>query len=339
MSVYKIAKILGKSPSAVSLALNGSPKVSEALKQRVAIEAKRISYMPSGKLSELMSHIRAAKDSKNIGCIAVMSLYDNPYPWEGSLHYSRIYQGMIESAEALGFRLEPLWLKAPGMTPERFRGILEARGIRGMLCFGSPRMKEKFPSQLCPFATVTVGLSIDQPMNRVIPNFHNDCILTLDKLHQLGYRRPGIIYGSLDRVIISLSAYLGWCAFNLGKNAAIPPLELEDFTYAKFSLWRKKYRPDVVILAIRDSEIQNFLAMVRTESIRVPDDIGVAVITPTIENDDLSGIRQNQRLMGERALKLLLSRIQSQDFGTPEHPRVEMVDGEWIDGRTICRQR
>ena len=79
--------------------------------------------------------------------------------------------------------------------------------------------------------------------------------------------------------------------------------------------------------------------MVRTESIRVPDDIGVAVITPTIENDDLSGIRQNQRLMGERALKLLLSRIQSQDFGTPEHPRVEMVDGEWIEGRTICPRR
>ena len=338
MSVYKIAKVLGKSPSAVSLALNGSPKVSVALKELVAIEARRISYMPSGKLSELMSQIRAAKESKSLGCFAVMSLYDDPCPWQKSLHYSRIYQGMIKSAEALGFRLEPLWLKAPGMTPDRFKGILEARGIKGMLCFGSPKMKEKFPCPLSHFATVTMGLSIDQPMNRVIPNFHNDCILTLDKLHELGYRRPGIIYGSLDRVIISLSAYLGWCAFTLGRNQTIPPLEIEASSYAKFASWRKRYKPDVLILVIRDSEIQKFLATIKSEGVQIPEDIGVAVITPTIENDGLSGIRQNQALMGDRAVKLLLSRINSQDFGPPEHPRVEMVDGEWIEGASIRRQ-
>ena len=38
-----------------------------------------------------------------------------------------------------------LWLRAPGMTHQRFRGILEARGIEGLLCFGSPDIDQEFP--------------------------------------------------------------------------------------------------------------------------------------------------------------------------------------------------
>jgi hypothetical protein len=50
--------------------------------------------------------------------------------------------------QALGYRLEPFWLREPGMTPRRMRGILDARGIEGLLCFGSREFSDEWPAEL-----------------------------------------------------------------------------------------------------------------------------------------------------------------------------------------------
>ena len=39
--------------------------------------------------------------------------------------------------------------------------------------------------------------------------------------------------------------------------------------------------------------------------------------------------------MGERTVELLVARIANQDFGIPKTPRIEMVEGHWIEGNTI----
>jgi len=39
--------------------------------------------------------------------------------------------------------------------------------------------------------------------------------------------------------------------------------------------------------------------------------------------------------MGERTVELLVARIANQDFGIPKTPRVEMVEGHWVEGQTI----
>ena len=198
MNVRHIAKLTGISASAVSLALRDSPRISAATKQRVRLVAKETGYAPDAKIVDLMRHLRRPRAIRQQACFGVVSFYDSLRPWEKSLHLTRIHEGMSKRARDLGFRLEPLWLRAPGMTYRRFRSILETRSIEGLLCFGSPDFEQEFPAELGHLAVVTLGLSIRTPLHRVTSHFYNDTVAALTKVHQLGYRRPGLVLGAYE---------------------------------------------------------------------------------------------------------------------------------------------
>ena len=142
MSIRRLATSLGLSAAAVSMALRDHPRIAEATRRRVRAAAQKLGYRPNAKVSELMGHIRSSRHPQAEACLGVISYYDSARPWERSVHLSRMYQGMQRRADELGYRLEPFWLRAPRFTPRRLRVILDARGIEGLLCFGSPRIDE-----------------------------------------------------------------------------------------------------------------------------------------------------------------------------------------------------
>ena len=192
MNLRHLAKVADLSPSAVSLALRDSPKISAATKKRVRRLAEKMGYQPDARVVAMMSHLRKPRAVRQQACFGVISFYDQPHAWEGSRHLTRIYEGMTRRAVELGYRLEPLWVREPGMTYARVRDILDARGIEGLLCFGSPDFEQEFPPELGRCAVVTVGLSIRPPMHRVTSHFYNDTLAALARVHRLGYRRPGL---------------------------------------------------------------------------------------------------------------------------------------------------
>lgn len=338
MSVRQIARLANLSPAAVSMALANSPKISAATRRRVQELAVRTGYRPNVKIAELMSHVRLSRTPRDEGCFGVVSLYDSARPWESSLHLQRIYEGMRGRAEAIGYRLEPLWLRAPDMTPRRFRTILDARGIEGLLCFGSPQIDAELPTELDHYAIVTQGMSIRTPLHRVITHAFSDTWRALDRLGALGYRRPGIVLGRHEDERgghIRPSAYLGWCDYVLGTHESIPVLRLERAAKAPLLEWLARYRPDVMIVADRYDVLREFTATLQTNGIRVPEDLGVAAISQFLEGTALSGMQENQNLMGAWAVEMLLARIMNQDLGIPDHPRIEMVESQWIEGRSL----
>lgn len=338
MSVRQIARIAKLSPAAVSNALLNKGKVSAATRRRVQEIARRMGYRPNAKIAELMSHVRLSGTPKTESCLGVVSLYDSPRPWEGSLHLQRIYQGMQRRAEALGYRLEPLWLRAPGMKPKRFRSILDARGIEGLLCFGSPEINAELPAELDHYAIVTQGMSIRTPLHRVITHAFNDTWRTLDRLYQRGYRRPGLVLGRYEDergAHIRPSAYFGWCDHVLGAHHSVPVLQLERMDGPPLVDWLAHHRPDVVILADRYSVLPEFVPLLRSNGIRVPEDIGVAAISQVLEGTSLSGMQEHQSLMGAWAVELVIARIMNHDLGIPQHPRIEMVESQWIEGASL----
>ena len=136
MNVRHIAKLAGVSASAVSLALRDSPRISAATKEKVWRVAKETGYSPDAKIVDLMRHLRKPRAVRQQACFGVISFYDTLRPWLRSPHLARIHEGMLRRAAELGYRLEPLWLRAPGMTYRRFRSIIDARNIE---CSGGPR--------------------------------------------------------------------------------------------------------------------------------------------------------------------------------------------------------
>ena len=338
MNVRHIAKLAGVSASAVSLALRDSPRISAATKQRVRRIAKEAGYAPDAKIVDLMRHLRRPRAIRQQACFGVISFYDSLRPWEKSLHLTRIHEGMTRRARELGFRLEPLWLRAPGMTYRRFRSILEARSIEGLLCFGSPDFEQEFPDELAQLAVVTLGLSIRTPLHRVTSHFYNDTLAALKKVYQLGYRRPGLVLGAYEETRSAhthSAAYLGWCEHVLGPGRSLPVLRMVAVEKDRLLPWLEEQRPDVLIFVHLPEMLGPLRAVLRDKPLRVPKQLGVAVLSHRVEDAGFSGIQQNQHLMGAWAVELLAARITNRDLGVPANPRIEMVEGEWVQGDSL----
>lgn len=338
MNLRHLARLADLSPSAVSLALRDSPKISAVTKKRVRKLAEKVGYRVDAKVVAMMSHIRKPHAVRQAACFGVISFYEQPRPWENSRHLAKIFHGMTKRADELGYRLEPIWLREPGMTYRRVRDILATRGIEGLLCFGSPDFAQEFPAELSHCATVTVGLSIRTPQHRVTSHFYNDTVNALNRVHRLGYRRPGLILGTYEEARSALAhsaAYLGWCENHLGPRGALPVLRLPVVEKKSVLEWLATNTPDVILFVNLPETIPQFRAILGAQRRRVPRELGVAVLSHLVEGTGFSGLQQNQRLMGAWAVELLAARIANRDLGIPANPRVEMVESEWIDGGSL----
>jgi LacI family transcriptional regulator len=338
MSMRRIAELAGVSKSTVSLVLADSPVIPAATRRRVLKFARQLGYRRNAKISELMSQLRLSRDSNREACFGVISFYKELRPWEASEHLKRIYEAMQTRAGVLGYRLEPLWLHAPGMNRRRFREILDARGIEGLLCFGSPHFDEEFPPEFNHHAVVTVGLSIKTPLHRVINHAYSDTWRVLQNVYARGYRRPGLVlshYEDERSGHACSSAYLGWCECMLGNPVGIPVLRLSQIESETLMRWFNQYSPDVVVLVHFHGAVQELTAMLRKSGVRIPGDVGVAAISQLLDGSKLSGMQENQRLMGAWAVELLVARIINRDLGIPVHPRIEMVQSEWMEGASL----
>lgn len=338
MNLRQLASLAKLSPSAVSLALRGSTKVSQATRDRVQRLAKEHGYAVDARVASIMRELRRPSQDRAKGCFGVMSLYDDATPWKQSLHLQRIYTSMEARAHQIGYRLEPVWLRAPGMTRRRFRGILDTRGIQGLLCFGSPRLDDEFPEELDHYAIVTVGLSIRTPLHRVTSHFYNDTITALDRLRSLGYQRPGLVIGRYEDIRTShihVAAYLGWCDRNLGPGSALPVLDVDKIEEDRLMAWLRTEQPDALVFVHLYDRVVDLRKILEENKVRVPGDVGVAVLSHVLEGTGLSGMQQNQRLMGAWSVELLAARIANNDIGFPAAPRIEMVESTWVHGGTL----
>lgn len=338
MNVRQIAKLAGVSPSAVSLALRGSPRISAPTRERIVRLAKQSGYAPDARIVELMRHLRKPRAVRQQASFGVISFYDTLRAWERSQHLARIYEGMDRRARELGYRLEPLWLRAPGMTYRRFSGILDARGIDGLLCFGSPEFEQEFPTELSRYAVVVQGLSIHTPMHRVTSHFYNDTIHALNRALAMGYRRPGLVLGTYEDTRSAhahSAAYLGWCEHTISAGSALPILRMNEVEEPALAEWYARQRPDVIVFVHLPDMIPRFRAALKSLQIKVPKRLGVVVLSHRVEGTGFTGLQQNQMLMGAWAVELLAARIANRDFGIPANPRTEMVESEWINGKSL----
>lgn len=340
MSVRSLARQLGVSATAVSLALKGSSRVSSSLRERVRRAARSAGHVPNARLTELMYELRHSVRPAYRATLGVISLFPEEKPWQERPawgHLGVFDAGARASAESHGYKLENFWLKRPGMTPARLRAILETRGIKGIICLGSLDPEETFPPALRRFAVVTQGASIPDRMHRVMSHFAADARTLFGELHRRGYRRPGlVILASGDRRTDHL--YTATFLSHQERIFAPPPvpiLRAETWDAREFTTWFSRHQPDVIVLhqyAPYLDAVEGFLAVRR---LRIPRDIGIALLDLNPTPARYSGIGQDPARMGATAAELLLGRLLLRDFAFPAHPKVELVTGSWNEGKTL----
>lgn len=344
MSVRALARQLGLSPTAVSLALRGSPRISAAVRARVERAARAAGHVPNARLSELMREVRRSAKPQYRETLGAMWLFPEEEPWRERplyAHLGLLLRGARARAEAHGYRLENFWLKEPGMTPRRLAQILAARGIRGLFCLGSLDPEERFPAALRGLAVVTQGVSVPDRMHRVMSHFTADARKLWSELHRRGYRRAGLgILVSGDRRTDHLySATFLSEQERAGTVPPVPVLRAEAWDETEFARWFDAHRPDAIVLHQYGDYVRGVESFLARRRLRVPRDIGLALLDKMEDRERHAGICQDPVRIGAMAAELLLGRLLLNDLSTPQDPKVLLVGGAWNEGRTLRRPR
>ncbi|MFO1447314.1 MAG: LacI family DNA-binding transcriptional regulator [Opitutaceae bacterium] len=331
-----IAEQANVSRMTVSLALRDDPSLSEATRVRIRELAKKLGYRPDPDVARLMERIREKRTRHLPNLIAYLTAYEKPWGWKNEPTQRLYFEGAQRRALECGYELSEFWLREPGMTDKRLSDIIRNRGIDGALVAPLPHPEPLFQHfRWSHVAAVELGYSLRQPaLHRSCNHQFQSMLLLMEKLMELGYRRPGLAVAADqdDRVNHHWRAafFTGQSLWWPGREAA--PLLARDWKLETFRGWILDQRPDVVITVGEEAA-----AWLRELDIRVPGDIGMANVDLRPHMTGTTGIDQNSEMVGAAAVDHLLSLLHHNERGIPSVPRIIMVEGRWVAGKTTRR--
>ena len=329
-----IAKALGVSQVAVSLALRGDLSISTTLRKRVRATAKRLGYRPNPYVSALMASIRADRKLSEQGVIAVVVDMYRRVDWLRHESYRVYYEGVVRRCAELGFKPECFFLQEAGITASRVDRILRTRGIRGIILAPPYLGNRRLPIRWERYACVGTGYAWEeQQFDRVAHDHDQNVVLAFQKLAELGYARIGMCIPAFfanGRGARWLDGFLT-CQHRLPRERRIPLFvgSKEEGSFLPFRRWRARWQPDA-LLTLYGHEIE----WLESIGMRVPADIGLAcVIRPP--GSTLAGVNDRYDEIGAATVELVASKIAFNQYGIPPRPRLILIEGHWMAGTSL----
>jgi LacI family transcriptional regulator len=133
-----VAEAAGVHNTTVSLALRNNPSLPAKTRERIQAIAAALGYRPDPALRALASYRRGISGPRQVETLAFVTATDTRHGWRDDALLRTYFEGASARAEELGFRLEPFWLREPGLTPLRLSRILDHRGIHAVLLATHP---------------------------------------------------------------------------------------------------------------------------------------------------------------------------------------------------------
>lgn len=329
-----IARALGVTQATVSLALGNHPRISSHVREHVRAMAERLGYEPDPYLTGLSAH---KKQRRQAGFHATLAWITN-WPkggrdWRKISTYVHYHDGAAIRAAELGYRLEHHDLAEPGMTPRRLEQILRAKNIPGLLIAPQPHSGATLDLRLDRFSVVTFGYSLASPRLHMVTNHHfRSTEAIFHTLLSRGYRRPGLVVdedNDLRSGCIPSSAFLH-AQQSLPRERRVPALIERELTPDRFLRWYRRYKPDAIV-ALWDVVYPWLI----DAGVRVPEETALALRSVREPDGRFAGMWENPRLIGARAVELLIDLVHRGERGVPEIPSCLMIEGTWVDGRTV----
>lgn len=329
----EVARQAGVTQATVSLALSDRPDVSPETRDRIKVIAQKIGYIPDPYLTGLCAYRNTQRPAQLRATLAWLSNYSETESWRNFPAFRGYFEGATTRARELGYRIEEHRLCTKGMTPARMEQILLARNVAGLLLAPQPRpgVHLDFPFQR--FSAVTFGYTLETPQLHLVTLHQFRSMETaFRRLLACGYRRPGlaIAHDSDLRADRNWSAAFWSEQRQLPETQRVPQLLGDPLDRTCFMAWYRQHRPDVVVAIWPE-----VLAWLTEAGEKVPDDVGLALLTVPDEGALFSGIWENPRVIGAKAVEALIDLIHRNERGTPEVPLCMLVAGTWLDGKTI----
>lgn len=321
---------------AVCYAIRNQPGVSSETRQRILIAAKKLGYQPNALVAALQTQSRRGKNQQRGNVIAFVTAGRTEDSWRIHQAY---FDGAIQRARQLGFRLEIIWAKQPGMTGERLSKILFNRGILGLLLAPLYASRGHLTLDWSRFAVATLGQSLWRPkIHRAMTDLTQTLVNSLAKLKKVGYRRIGMVTQKRTNERGNFAYSMPFWDFysRLDPEAYTPPLltvEGEGKIFLReFKAWIKASRPEVII-----SNLPDALKYWRSLADRQRKKIKFVYLTGTNIPEDVCNIFLEGNRVGAQAIDLLVELMKRNETGIPLHPKTVMVEGSWLEqGATKC---
>lgn len=331
ISQRDIAERAGVHFTTVSLALRNSPTLPEATRQRIQNLAMEMGYRPDPMLSALQAYRKTVRTAGHEGAIAWINTSGMQYP-----HYFRPAQARCEE---LGYRLDEFSLS--NLSTTRLSSILRARNIQGLLLSPQTRSRAHLNFDWENYSAVAFGYSLSRPRLHVVTNAqYGSSRMAVRALRKYGYRQIGFFTSHRNDERTDQNFSSGYLAEQqrIHPSLQIPMLVIDDTgpwkeTKKTFFQWYKKYRPSV-ILAHYDS------AYILMEELSIPySKCGLAMLAMNSSKEHhFAGIDQNDELIGRTAVDFVVGMIHRNERGIPQAPLRILVEGKWVDGKTIFPQ-
>lgn len=332
-----IAAQAGVTQATVSMSLANNPRIPQATRERIQAIAKKLGYQPNPYVSTLMRIRRQGKPLKDKPALALVCAQRTANGWRDhpAPTIRQMREGALERATLRGYRAQEFWLHRDGMSNDRFSEMLHARGIQGMLI--SP-LAEGAPTPVLQwqhFAAVCLSVPLPSLTLTTVCNDHYFSSLQIVReCRRRGYRRPGLVLHRVHQMRFQgrweAGFFVGGEMHPDMKLAA--PLYVDDWQdSARILAWLAREKPDVLITPAADA----LVPALERAGIRVPQDLGMALLACPRMGDTCSGVYQNGRMIGALAIDTLISLVERHERGLPEQATTLMVEGQWNEGTTL----
>ena len=341
-TIRQLAVLAGVSRTTVSLALRNHPSLPSDTRARIQKIAVTHGYKQDPLVSSLMAQLRTSRAQRTVERIAYFTTWDTRDGWRRPGNENTFFAGACKRAEKLGYEMEHIWAREPGVTTARLSKILYTRAIRGIVLapFANPR--SHITMDWKHFATAAISYTLVRPLvHRASHGHYNGMFLALRHLRHHGYRRIGFAtrLEQSERVASSWLAALLVYQQSIPENQRVPallsPVSVNvGMDAVAFKKWYRQYKPDVVV-----SNLSNPLDILQAMGLRVPEDVGYASLDLIQKDDPWAGIDQQAAEVGAAAVDQVVTQLQNNEFGLPKYPKTVSLDGLWRDGNTILPHR
>jgi LacI family transcriptional regulator len=336
-----IAKASGFSRSTVSRALDNHRGIPESTKQKIFDIAKKLGYKKNPIVSMLTAQVRASRTRKVNSTLAYITTLSTPALFLGiNPTYSRFFLGAQKRAEELGYGLDPIWRRDSTMTAERITKILISRGISGLLLAPRPNPLSHISLRWEKFAAVAIGHPLPSPKVHFAGAWHyNIMSAALRVIHKYGYRRVGFA------VLPESDQYSNYALFSryLLYRSSLPtkyqvpllykPSQAEEIDLPRFEQWFSRHQPEVILCL--GPQIPEWLSRL---GLSVPQDVAYADLCLGSVDGTFAGVSEMPEVIAAGAVDLVVEQLHLNNFGPPEHPKTLLIEGKWVDGKTLPRK-
>lgn len=340
ITVREIASQCSYSHSTVALALRNHPRIPAKTCQKIQALARKMGWKPNPMAAAFMAHIRSSTKITSTIPLAFFSNSSTDDTLKSLPYYQQyLFWGARQKAQQLGYSLDFIWIKEPGLTAKRLKQILLTRNIQGLLIPGIPEhnIPPSFHSFDCsPFACVLAGFSLSSSLNQ-FHSIHHDLTtsvnISIEQSRRLGYQRIGIISTTDDEVHFQnsiLAPASSHFLFSQRKDLITPCLiSWDSDTKGKKILekWVSRYQPDIIVG--HNWRLHDHLVDI---GLRIPEEVAYMVLNRIPERKDIAGINQCPRRIGEWAVESLVAQLLRNERGIPNEPKIILCQGIWEKG-------